>query len=93
MSTNQDIWTAEFERIGEGVIRNSLALGRSADVGINTESKREAAFRWLRGKERNREQRHVQTHWYAKWAFRAAASALVVSLLGVLLTILFAFGR
>lgn len=93
MSTNQDIWTAEFERIGEGVIRNSLALGRSVDVGINTKSKREAAFRWLREKERNRERRQVHTHWYAKWAFRAAAGALVVSLLGILLTILFAFAR
>jgi hypothetical protein len=93
MSINEDIWPAEFERIGEGAIRNSLALGRSSEVGINTESKREAAFRWLRQKERDRERRHVQIHWYAKWAFRAAVAALVVSLLGVLLTVLFAFAR
>jgi hypothetical protein len=91
MEANKDAWPMEFERIGEGVIRNSLAQGRATDVGIKTESKRDAAFQWLREKERDRERRQIQTQWYAKWAFRAAVGAFVMSFLGILATLWIAF--
>ncbi|MBV8745754.1 MAG: hypothetical protein JO134_12015 [Xanthobacteraceae bacterium] len=91
MEANTDTWLLEFERIGEGIVRNSLAQGRATDVGIKTEPKRDAAFQWLRDKERDRERRQIQTHWYAKWAFRAAVGAFVMSFLAILVTLWIAF--
>jgi hypothetical protein len=44
-------WSKEFEKIGETEIRNDLNFRTGVNVGINSEAKRQYAFRWLRGKE------------------------------------------
>jgi hypothetical protein len=62
-------WKAELESTGETVIRNDLQLRGGVGVGITDEPKRQYAFRWLRDKEKDREQREHSVYWYVKWTF------------------------
>jgi hypothetical protein len=62
-------WKAELESTGETVIRNDLQLRGGVGVEITDEPKRQYAFRWLRDKEKDREQREHSVYWYVKWTF------------------------
>jgi hypothetical protein len=81
-------WSKEFEKIGETEIRNDLNFRTGVNVGINSESKRQYAFRWLREKEREREDRERSTHSYVQWTFWAAVAAVIVGIIGVAVTLL-----
>jgi hypothetical protein len=87
----EEKWKAEFEATGETAIRNDRS---GVNVGISDEPKRQYAFRWLREKERDRErfeldraQRESSAHWYAKWTFWAAVAAVLIGIVGVIVTI------
>ena len=87
-SPNQEFeWRKEFEKIGETEIRNDLNFRSGAAVGINSEEKRQAAFRWLRDKEQEREDREQSTLQYVKWTFWAAVAAVAIGIVGVLVTL------
>lgn len=88
MTQQEATWKAEFEAIGESAIRNDLQLRGGVGVGISDEPKRQYAFRWLRQKEKDREQREHSTHWYVKWTFWAAVGAVLIGIVGVTVTIL-----
>jgi len=80
-------WSKEFEKIGETEIRNDLNFRSGIDVGINSEPKRQYAFRWLREKEQERENRERSTHRYVIWTFWAAIAAAAIGVAGVLVTL------
>jgi hypothetical protein len=80
-------WSAEFEKIGEVEIRNDLNFRSGINVGINSEAKRQYAFRWLREKERERENRERSTHRYVQWTFWAAVAAVAIGIAGILVTL------
>jgi hypothetical protein len=80
-------WSKEFEKIGETEIRNDLNFRSGVKVGINSEAKRQYAFRWLREKEQERENREWSTHKYVKWTFWAAVAAVAIGIVGVLVTL------
>jgi hypothetical protein len=72
-------WRAEFERFGHDAIHREHRMF--------DEPKRQFAFRWLREKEFEDEQRAVSAHWYSKWTFVAAVAAVIVGVVGVLVTV------
>jgi hypothetical protein len=74
-------WRAEFDQAGETEIRDGLKL-------INHEPKRQFAFRWLREQSKARQLREEEMHWYAQRTFWAAIAAVVVGVIGVLVTLL-----
>jgi hypothetical protein len=86
-SEQEQKWIAEFEMIGETAIRNSLQFNGGVGVGIADEPKRQCAFRWLRKKEEDRERREHSAQWYAKWTFWAAVAAVLIGIVGILVTI------
>ena len=81
MSTAEEeaTWRAEFEERGEEEIRAGLHL-------IQHEPKRQFAFRWLRGKAKERKLREEQTYRYVQWTFWAALAAVFVGIIGVAVT-------
>ena len=52
------------------------------------ELKRQAAFRWLGDEAETQRLRREQTHHYLQWIFIAAVAVVIVSLIGVGLTLL-----
>jgi hypothetical protein len=80
-------WRKEFEKVGETEIRNDLNFRTGMKVGINSEPKRQFAFRWLREKEQEREDRERSTHRYVKWTFWAAVAAVVMGIVTVFVTL------
>ena len=77
-------WRAEFKRIGDKQLRDALNSG----IGIADEPKRQAAFRWLGDESEEWRLREEKTHHYVRWTFFAALAAVIVSLIGVGLTLL-----
>jgi hypothetical protein len=71
-------WRAEFEMVGHDAIHREHKMF--------PEPKRQFAFRWLREKEKAREDRDEAAQWYLKWTFRAAVAAVVVGIIGVAVT-------
>jgi len=72
-------WRAEFKRVGRDAIHR--------EFGMFDEPRRQFAFRWLREKEFEDEQRADSAHWYSKWTFIAAVAAVIVGVFGVLVTV------
>jgi hypothetical protein len=81
-------WKAELEKIGETAVRQSISLNSGVGIGIGGEPMRQYAFRWLREKEQQRQERELSTNWYVKWTFYAAVAAVVMGILGVIVTLL-----
>ncbi len=77
-------WRAEFERLGEFLVYENVKQGAI----YNDEAKRQAAFRWLSGEAAARRNREVRTYKYGRWTFFAAVAAVVVGVLGVVVTLL-----
>jgi len=77
-SDQETKWRAEFERVGHDAIHRGH--------GMFDEPRRQFAFRWLREKEKTREARDEAAQWYLKWTFRAAVVAVIVGIVGVLVT-------
>jgi hypothetical protein len=71
-------WRAELEKAGNDAVRREHMTF--------PEPKRQLAFRWLREKEKAREARDEAAQWYLKWTFRAAVAAVVVGIIGVVVT-------
>jgi hypothetical protein len=80
----ESAWRAEFKRIGEKQLRDALNSG----IGIADEPKRQAAFRWFGDEAEEGRLREEKTHHYVRWTFFAAIAAVIVSLIGVGLTLL-----
>jgi len=57
-------------------------------LGIADEPKRQAGFRWLGDEAQARRLREDKTRHYVRWTFFAAIAAVIVSLIGVGLTLL-----
>ena len=72
-------WRAEFEKDGATTVR--------AWLNAFPEPKRQFAFRWLREQEATRKVRDRQMHFYARWTFWAAVAAVVVGVIGVVVTL------
>jgi hypothetical protein len=80
----ESAWRAEFKRIGEKQLRDALNSG----TGIADEPKRQAAFRWFGDEAEEGRLREEKTQHYVRWTFFAAIAAVIVSLIGVGLTLL-----
>jgi hypothetical protein len=77
-------WRAEFERIGETQLRDTLNSG-----GVFTdEPKTQAAFRWLGDEAQAWRLREEKTYHYVRGTFIAAIARVIVGLIGVGLTLL-----
>ena len=77
-------WRGEFEAVGETQLRDGVNRGSMPFP----EAKRQFAFRWLREQENAKALRERQLHWYAQWTFWAAVGAMLVGIIGVLVTVL-----
>ena len=75
-------WRAEFDADGETALRDALNY-RSVPF---PEPKRQFAFRWLREQEKARKFRDQQMHRYVRWTLLAALAAVIVGIIGVLVT-------
>ena len=75
-------WRAEFDAAGEHEVRDRL----SKPAHMNHEPQRQFAFRWLREQEQYKKVREQQMYSYARWTLWAAAAAVVVGVIGVLVT-------
>jgi hypothetical protein len=71
-------WRAEFEKFGYDAVHRGHQMF--------DEPRRQFAFRWLREKEKSREDRAEAAHWYSKWTFVAAVAAVIVGVIGVIVT-------
>jgi hypothetical protein len=80
-STEEAQWRAEFELRGEWQIRDRYE-------NITPEPKRQFAIRWLRDQERARIKRDQQTFNYVRWTFWAAVGAVIIGIIGVVVTVL-----
>jgi hypothetical protein len=76
-------WRAEFERVGETRLRDGVTRGHMPFP----EPKREFAFRWLLEKENAKTLREEELYGYAKWTFWAAVGAVLVGIIGILVTV------
>jgi hypothetical protein len=81
---NEEEWRAEFERLGELLVYDSVKQGAI----YNDEAKRQAAFRWLSGEATARRVREVRTYKYAQWTYYAAIAAVAVGLIGIVASVL-----
>ena len=77
-------WRAEFEKVGETQLRDGMN-SRSMPF---PEAKRQFAFRWLREQENAKALREQRSYRYLQWTFWAAVGAVVVGIIGVLVTLL-----
>jgi hypothetical protein len=85
--TSKAKWKAHLERIGETEVRNDLNFRSGVQVGITDELMRQYAFRWLREKAQDRDNRERSTHLFVQWTFWAAVAAVLIGIVGVLVTI------
>lgn len=76
-------WRAEFLAAGEFEIRD--AVNHRAAYGAD-QKKRLYAFRWPREQDEARRRREGQTYRYARWMFWAAVAAVMVGIIGTLVT-------
>jgi hypothetical protein len=77
--TKEADWRAEFERLGELLVYDSVKQGAI----YNDEAKRLAAFRWLSEQARSRRNREVCTLRVAWWTLIAAIAAVLVGIIGL----------
>ncbi len=77
-------WRAEFERIGETQIRETLNSGG----GFGDEPRRQAAFRWFGDEAEARRLQEEQAHHYLRWSFFIAAAAVIAGLIAIGLALL-----
>lgn len=82
-------WRNEFEVLGYDEVRTHAYNGDYPQGHL----KRQVALRWLREKEIAREARDIArdardeaAYSYSKWTFVAAVAAVIVSIIGVLVT-------
>jgi hypothetical protein len=70
-------WRAEFKRLGREAVRHQL---NSGGIPLELRRKREVAMEWLREKER-------ATEWREQWTFWIAVAILVLTIIGIALTL------
>jgi hypothetical protein len=75
-------WRTEFEADGERAVHDTIYRGS----GIYPDPKRSFALRWLREKEVERERQEQKMHSYVRRTFWAAVAAVIVGIVGVLVT-------
>jgi hypothetical protein len=74
-------WRRDFEHAGEHEVEAHIAAREYVSA------QRLAAFQWLKDKRTAREQREASSHWFVKWTFWAAVAAVVVGIVGVVVTL------
>jgi hypothetical protein len=77
-------WRAEFTALGETQLRDSMNRGSLPF----SERKRQFAFCWLREQDESRRLREAKIYRYTQRTFWAAVAAVIVGILGVLITLL-----
>jgi len=80
-------WEARFERIGEIMVRSDLQFRNGVGIGISGEAMHHVVSDWLRNKEQQREVRERRLYIYTKWTLIAAAAAVVVGVIGIIVTL------
>ena len=80
-----DEWNAEFEKLG---VDQVTELVRN---GIIPESKRQAGFRWLGAQALKERARDNKTFEYVQHTYYAAVAAVVVGVIGIVITLIAAF--
>jgi hypothetical protein len=80
---DETVWREEFARYGERAIRDALR-----GASMYPEPKRQAAFRWLGEQESKHAFKEEQMYRYVRWTLWAAVGAVIVSVIGVLVTLL-----
>jgi len=80
-SENEEKWRKEFNAAGETETRYAMGSGLIID-----ESKRQFASRWLREQDKASELRERQMYRYVRLTFYAAVAAVIVGILGVVIT-------
>lgn len=97
-------WIARLEQMGEDKVRSDLQLRHGVAIGFNHPDMHRVAEEWLRGKEKEREQRELTqeqrehqrehrerlTYAYVRWTFWAAIAAVVVGVATLIATVIFA---
>lgn len=81
---NEAEWHAEFERLGELQVYDNVKQGAI----YNNEAKRQAAFRWLGEVAAARRAREARSYSYVRWTFYAAVAAVIVGVIGIIVTLL-----
>jgi hypothetical protein len=74
-------WRAEFERIGEQQVTQLVYYTPVP------EPKRQFGFKWLGEEAQARRGREEQTYRYVQWTFFAALAAVIVGIVGVIVTL------
>jgi hypothetical protein len=80
-------WRATLERLGETSVRFHVERSNGVAIGMSNDAMLQFAFRWLRDKERNREQRELRTFVLTKWTFVAAVVAAIIGLATLAVTL------
>ena len=74
-------WHADFEKAGIHEVQAHI------DRNEYVAAQRLEAFRWLKDIETRRERREAHTLWYVKWTFWAAVVAVLVGIVGAVVTL------
>jgi hypothetical protein len=78
---DEAVWRAEFDRLGEDQVTALL------ENKMVPEPKRQVGFRWLSERATARRNREGRTFNYVRWTFFAAIAAVIVGVIGILVTI------
>jgi hypothetical protein len=81
-TTEEAIWRAEFERLGEESTWDSVR------AGYFQEPKRQFAYGWLANRAREREKRETLTIRYLRLTLLAVVVGVIVGIVGILVTLL-----
>ncbi len=72
-------WRAEFKRIGETQLRETL----NSDGDFANESQRQSAFRWQGDEAEVQRLQDEHTHHYVRWSFFVVVAAVIAGLIAV----------
>jgi hypothetical protein len=78
----QTKWRAGFDEAGEREVHARL----SNPAHMNHQPQRQFAYRWLREQETARILREQQMHCYVRWTLWVAVAAVIVGIIGVVVT-------
>jgi hypothetical protein len=74
-------WRAEFDKIGVHEVQAHLARNEYVPA------QRVTAFWWLKDRQEQQDRREEATYRYVRWTFYAALAAVIVGVVGVLVTL------
>ena len=84
MVSPDDRWRADFERIGEQQVRDTL----NHRFGLTNEQQQQAASRWLSEQSCVRREREEQIYQYVRLTYYAAIAVVFVGVIGIIITLI-----